>query len=102
MGLNLLIETGIVHCGTLTFSASIYVLLGMFDAIESDKLINPKLFARKVLGLQNDMPCPNNHLNPANTIVSVSEYNTALVASLESRNFKLYENGLNMGSNFDI
>ena len=102
MGLNLLIETGIVHCGTLTFSASIYVLLGMFDAIESDKLINPKLFARKVLGLQNDMPCPYNHLNPANTIVSVSEYNTALVASLESRNFKLYENGLNMGSNFDI
>ena len=52
---DLIIETGIAHGGSLTFSASMLALLDMSDAIESGGLIDPKASKRKVLGLDIDI-----------------------------------------------
>lgn len=52
---DLIIETGIAHGGSLTFSASMLALLDMSDAIESGGLIDPKVSKRKVLGLDIDI-----------------------------------------------
>jgi cephalosporin hydroxylase len=56
---DLIIETGIAHGGSLIFSASMLALLDMCDAIESDKLVNPKISKRKVLGLDIDIRAHN-------------------------------------------
>ena len=52
---DLIIETGIAHGGSLILSASILALLDVSDAIESGKLIDPKVSARKVLGVDIDI-----------------------------------------------
>lgn len=52
---DLIIETGIAHGGSLTFSASMLALLDMADAIDSGEMINPKVSNRKVLGLDIDI-----------------------------------------------
>ena len=52
---DLIIETGIAHGGSLTFSASMLALLDMTDAIEAGVSIDPKLSKRKVLGLDIDI-----------------------------------------------
>lgn len=52
---DLIIETGIAHGGSLTFSASMLALLDMTDAIEAGLSIDPKLSKRKVLGLDIDI-----------------------------------------------
>ena len=52
---DLIIETGIAHGGSLTFSASMLALLDMADAIEAGLSIDPKLSKRKVLGLDIDI-----------------------------------------------
>lgn len=56
---DLIIETGIAHGGSLTFSASMLALLDMCDAIESGKSINPKVSNRKVLGIDIDIRAHN-------------------------------------------
>ena len=56
---ELIIETGIAHGGSLTFSASMLALLDMSDAIEAGGLINPKLSKRMVLGLDIDIRAHN-------------------------------------------
>ena len=52
---DLIIETGIAHGGSLIFSASMLALLDMSDAIEANKLYNPKESKRKVLGIDIDI-----------------------------------------------
>jgi cephalosporin hydroxylase len=52
---DLIIETGIAHGGSLIFSASMLALLDMYDAIESQTKLDPKLSARKVLGIDIDI-----------------------------------------------
>lgn len=56
---DLIIETGIAHGGSLTFSASMLALLDMSDAIESGELIDPKKSSRKVIGLDIDIRAHN-------------------------------------------
>ena len=56
---DLIIETGIAHGGSLTFSASMLALLDMADAIEIGHSIDPKLSKRKVLGLDIDIRSHN-------------------------------------------
>ena len=56
---DLIIETGIAHGGSLTFSASMLALLDMSDAIESGVSIDPKVSKRKVLGLDIDIRAHN-------------------------------------------
>lgn len=52
---DLIIETGIAHGGSLIFSASMLALLDICDAMESGKFIDPKVSARKVLGIDIDI-----------------------------------------------
>ena len=52
---DLVIETGIAHGGSLTFSASMLALLDMCDAIESGEMMNPRASKRKVIGLDIDI-----------------------------------------------
>ena len=56
---DLIIETGIAHGGSLTFSASMLALLDMTDAIEAGVSIDPRLSRRKVLGLDIDIRSHN-------------------------------------------
>ena len=48
---DLIIETGIAHGGSLVMSASMLALLDICDAIQSGATINPRISARKVLGV---------------------------------------------------
>ena len=52
---DLIIETGIAHGGSLIFSASMLALLDMADAIAQNKMIDPKVSRRKVLGIDIDI-----------------------------------------------
>lgn len=56
---DLIIETGIAHGGSLVFSASMLALLDYCDAVESDKLLDPRLPSRKVLGVDIDIRAHN-------------------------------------------
>ena len=56
---DLIIETGIAHGGSLVFSASMLALLDMCDAIEGGGSFDPKLSARKVLGVDIDIRSHN-------------------------------------------
>lgn len=56
---DLVIETGIAHGGSLTFSASMLALLDMTDAIEAGSVIDPKVSKRKVLGIDIDIRAHN-------------------------------------------
>ena len=56
---DLIIETGIAHGGSLILSASMLALLDMTDAIASGKQIDPKVSARKVLGVDIDIRSHN-------------------------------------------
>lgn len=56
---DLIIETGIAHGGSLTFSASMLALLDLADAIEVGGLIDPKKSKRKVLGIDVDIRAHN-------------------------------------------
>ena len=56
---DLIIETGIAHGGSLTFSASMLALLDMCDAINKNETINPKQSSRKVLGIDIDVRAHN-------------------------------------------
>jgi cephalosporin hydroxylase len=58
---DLIIETGIAHGGSLIMSASMLALLDMCDAIQSGASINPKISARKVLGVDIEIR-PHNRL----------------------------------------
>jgi len=52
---DLIIETGIAHGGSLIFSASMLALLDMGDAIANGTMLDPKVSARKVLGIDIDI-----------------------------------------------
>jgi cephalosporin hydroxylase len=52
---DLIIETGIAHGGSLIFSASMLAQLDMCEAIESEKMFDPKSSKRKVLGIDIDI-----------------------------------------------
>ena len=52
---DLIIETGIAHGGSLILSASMLALLDMTDAIAVGRQIDPKVSARKVLGVDIDI-----------------------------------------------
>lgn len=56
---DLIIETGIAHGGSLIFSASMLALLDMCDAIASGQQIDPKVSARKMLGIDIDIRAHN-------------------------------------------
>lgn len=67
---DLIIETGIAHGGSLTFSASMLALLDMADAIESGKMMDPKKSKRKVLGLDIDIRSHNKSAIEAHPLAS--------------------------------
>lgn len=52
---DLIIETGIAHGGSLILSASMLSMLDYCDAIESGKVLDPKVTKRRVLGLDIDI-----------------------------------------------
>lgn len=52
---DLIIETGIAHGGSLIMNASILTLLDYCDALENNKLIDPKKPKRRVLGIDIDI-----------------------------------------------
>jgi cephalosporin hydroxylase len=52
---DLIIETGIAHGGSLVFSASMLAQLDICEAIDSEKMFDPKKSARKVLGIDIDI-----------------------------------------------
>lgn len=56
---DLIIETGIAHGGSLIFSASMLALLDMCDAIQAGQKIDPRVSARKVLGVDIDIRAHN-------------------------------------------
>ena len=56
---DLIIETGIAHGGSLIFSASMMALLDMAEAMESGKVLDPKVSQRKVLGIDIDIRAHN-------------------------------------------
>ncbi|WVT72331.1 cephalosporin hydroxylase family protein [Sinorhizobium chiapasense] len=56
---DLVIETGIAHGGSLILSASMLALLDMQDAIEAGTSFDPRLSARKVLGVDIDIRAHN-------------------------------------------
>jgi cephalosporin hydroxylase len=56
---DLIIETGIAHGGSLIFSASMLAQLDMCEAIETGKILDPKISQRKVLGIDIDIRAHN-------------------------------------------
>lgn len=56
---DLIIETGIAHGGSLILSASMLALLDMSDAIVSGRSIDPRVSARKVVGVDIDIRSHN-------------------------------------------
>jgi cephalosporin hydroxylase len=56
---DLIIETGIAHGGSLIMSASMLALLDMCDAIVSGQSLDPRVSARKVLGVDIDIRAHN-------------------------------------------
>jgi cephalosporin hydroxylase len=56
---DLIIETGIAHGGSLILSASLLALLDYCDAVEAEKVFDPKASKRKVLGLDIDIRAHN-------------------------------------------
>lgn len=56
---DLIIETGIAHGGSLIFSASMLAHLDMCEAIEADKMLDPKKSRRRVLGIDIDIRSHN-------------------------------------------
>jgi cephalosporin hydroxylase len=101
MRLDLLTKNGIVFYGPLALSATILASLVVFDVSEHDKLINPNVFNRKALGIDNDLPRLNNNPNSSKTAVRGSKHNTAL-KSFQPNNCKPYGKGLNGEPYFDI
>lgn len=67
---DLIIETGIAHGGSLIFSASMLALLDLCDAIESGKVIDPKVSTRKVLGVDIDIRAHNRAAIEAHPLAS--------------------------------
>jgi cephalosporin hydroxylase len=56
---DLIVETGIAHGGSLIFSASMLALLDMCDAVVSGQPLDPRVSARKVLGVDIDIRAHN-------------------------------------------
>ncbi|KUG28208.1 cephalosporin hydroxylase [hydrocarbon metagenome] len=56
---DLIIETGIAHGGSLIFSASMLALLDLCDAIEAGRTMDPRVSARRVLGIDIDIRAHN-------------------------------------------
>src|SRR6266478_2632477 len=56
---DLIVETGIAHGGSLIFSASMLALLDMGDAVVSGQRLDPRVSARKVLGVDIDIRTHN-------------------------------------------
>jgi len=56
---DLIIETGIAHGGSLTYSASLMALLDLCDATERGEMLDPRNPARKVLGIDIDIRAHN-------------------------------------------
>lgn len=52
---DLIIETGIAHGGSLILSASMLAMLDYCDAIEQNKILDPKNTPRRVLGIDIDI-----------------------------------------------
>lgn len=52
---DLIIETGIAHGGSLIFSASMLALLDLYDSIDKDTTLHPKISSRKVVGIDIDI-----------------------------------------------
>jgi cephalosporin hydroxylase len=56
---DLIVETGIAHGGSLILSASMLAHLDMCEAIEADKVLDPKKSRRRVLGIDIDIRSHN-------------------------------------------
>ena len=56
---DLILETGIAHGGSLIMSASLLTLIDHSEAIEQNKLIDPKNCTRRVLGVDIDIRAHN-------------------------------------------
>lgn len=67
---DLIIETGIAHGGSLVLSASMLALLDMCDAIASGTTIDPRVSARKVIGVDIDIRAHNRSAIDAHPMAS--------------------------------
>ncbi|HZL30487.1 MAG TPA: cephalosporin hydroxylase family protein [Pseudolabrys sp.] len=67
---DLIIETGIAHGGSLILSASQLALLDMCDAISAGQPLDPKVSARKVLGIDIDIRAANRSAIEAHPMAS--------------------------------
>lgn len=56
---DLIIETGIAHGGSLILSASLLALLDYCAAVESGRMLNPKVSERRVIGIDIDIRSHN-------------------------------------------
>ncbi len=52
---DLIIETGIAHGGSLIFSAAMLAQLDLCDAIEAGRTLDPRISARRVVGIDIDI-----------------------------------------------
>ena len=67
---ELIIETGVVHGGSLIFSASMLALLDLCEGIEQGKEIRPAYSRRKVLGIDIEIREPNRRAIEAHPMAS--------------------------------
>ncbi len=56
---DVVVETGIAHGGSLVLSASLLALLDVSDAIERGEVMDPRVSARKVIGVDIDIRAHN-------------------------------------------
>jgi len=67
---DLIIETGIAHGGSLVLSASLLALLDFCDATTAGTLLDPRVTARRVIGIDIDIRPHNRRLIEAHPLAS--------------------------------
>jgi len=67
---DVVVETGIAHGGSLVLSASMLAMLDMCDAIEQGVSIDPRVSARKVVGIDIDIRAHNRDAIQAHPMAS--------------------------------
>lgn len=70
---DLILETGIAHGGSLVMSASMLALLDYCDAVKEQKLLDPLLSSRKVVGVDIDIRAHNREAIEAHPMAHMIE-----------------------------
>lgn len=65
---DIIVETGIAHGGSLILSASMLALLDVCDAASTGAMIDPRVSARKVIGVDIDIRAHNRELIEAHPL----------------------------------